>query len=75
MVDKVISTFGKIDILVNNAGAGSLGVGEESPPPRGVANIPEEKWDQVVALNLKGAFLCCKHVVPHMKENRYGKIQ
>jgi len=74
MVDRVISTFGKIDILVNNAGAGSLGIGDELPPPRGVANVTEEKWDKVVALNLKGAFLCCKHVVPHMKGKRYGKI-
>ncbi len=74
MVGMVISTLGKIDILVNNAGAGSLGVGEEVPPPLGVASVTEEKWDKVVALNLKGAFLCCKEVVPHMKEKRYGKI-
>jgi 3-oxoacyl-[acyl-carrier protein] reductase len=74
MVDQVISTFGKVDILVNNAGAGSLGASEELPPRRGVADVTEEKWDRVVALNLKGAFLCCKHVVPHMKEKRYGRI-
>ena len=74
MVNLVISMFGKIDVLVNNAGAGSLGVGEELPPPLGVANVTEEKWDKVVALNLKGAFLCCKEIVPYMKEKRYGKI-
>ncbi len=74
MVDEVISTFGKIDILVNNAGAGSLGVGEEWPTALGVASVTEEKWDKIVAVNLKGAFLCCKEVVPHMKEKRYGKI-
>lgn len=74
MVNKVISLLGKIDVLVNNAGAGSLGLGEESPPALGVANVTEEKWDKVVALNLKGTFLCCKEVVPHMKQKRYGKI-
>ena len=74
MVNRVISRFGKIDILVNNAGAGSLGVEEEAPPPPGVANVTEARWDKVVDLNLKGAFLCCRQVVPHMKENRYGKI-
>jgi NAD(P)-dependent dehydrogenase (short-subunit alcohol dehydrogenase family) len=74
MVHMVVSTFGKIDVLVNNAGAGSLGLGGESPPPLGVANVTEEKWDKLVALNLKGAFLCCKEVVPHMREKGYGKI-
>ena len=74
MVHRVISRFGKIDILVNNAGAGSMGVGEEAPPTLGVANVTEERWDKVVNLNLKGAFLCCKEVVPIMKEQRYGKI-
>lgn len=72
MVETVIGKFGKIDILVNNAGrAGST---RESTAPPSVANITEEQWDRVVAINLKGAFLCCKEVVPHMKERRYGKI-
>lgn len=72
LVNAVISKFGKIDILVNNAGgAGSVG-GPKVPP--GVANITEEQWDRIIAINLKGAFLFCKEVVPHMKERRYGKI-
>lgn len=70
-VHQVINTFGKVDILVNNAG----GTGEvKSPDLRGVANITEEEWDRVVGVNLKGAFLFCKEVVPHMKEKGYGKI-
>jgi len=72
-VNKVINKFGKIDILVNNAGAGSRGGGRTSPI-RSMAEVTEEEWDKVVSLNLKGTFLCCKEVVPHMKENGYGKI-
>jgi NAD(P)-dependent dehydrogenase (short-subunit alcohol dehydrogenase family) len=66
MVDKVISEFGKVDILVNNAG------GLPSAPP--IEDLTEEEWDKVLALNLKSQFLCCKFVVPHMKERGYGKI-
>jgi NAD(P)-dependent dehydrogenase (short-subunit alcohol dehydrogenase family) len=66
MVGQVISKFGKVDILVNDAGIGPL--------PKPFTNIPEEEWDRVLAINLKGVFLCCKAVVPHMKEKRYGKI-
>jgi NAD(P)-dependent dehydrogenase (short-subunit alcohol dehydrogenase family) len=72
MVKTVIGEFEKVDILVNNAGTG--GAVEGSKAPRGVADITEEQWDQVLAINLKGAFLCCKEVVPYMKERGYGKI-
>ncbi|HSR11851.1 MAG TPA: SDR family NAD(P)-dependent oxidoreductase [Thermodesulfobacteriota bacterium] len=66
MVKEVLGRFGKIDILVNNAGI--LG------PYADVADYPEEIWDQIMAVNLKGTFLCCKAVLPHMKERRGGKI-
>ena len=70
-VNQVINKFGKVDILVNTAG----GTGEvKSPDLLGIANITEEEWDRVVAVNLKGAFLFCKEVVPYMKERKYGKI-
>ncbi len=68
MVDETVKTFGKIDILVNNAG-GVMGVqGGDSD----TAN--EEDWDKVLSVNLKGAFLVCMAVIPHMKKNKYGKI-
>jgi 3-oxoacyl-[acyl-carrier protein] reductase len=66
MVDQVISKYHKIDILVNDAAI--------SPPERSFIDITEEEWDRVLAVNLKGVFLCCKAVVPYMKEKKYGKI-
>jgi len=66
MVQKVISTYTTIDILVNNAG----GFGPPVPFP----DLTEEEWDKRIALNLKGVFLCCKFVVPHMIERKSGKI-
>ncbi len=65
MVDKVISEFGRIDILVNNAGIEAFNYTWE---------IPEEEWDKVVDVDLKGVFLCCKYVVPKMIEKKSGKI-
>ena len=66
MVDQVLTRFSRIDILVNNAGI--LG------PYLPVIEYPEEEWDRVVAINLKGTFLCCKAVLPIMKAQSYGKV-
>ncbi len=68
MVARTIKEFGKIDILVNNAGG--ISAGKEGT----IENTTEEDWDRVVDINLKGQFLCCRAVVPHMKKNGYGKI-
>ena len=68
MVDRTIKKFGKIDILVNNAG-GTLGIKGGS-----IDTATEEDWDKILDLNLKGAFLCCKAVIPHMKAKKYGKV-
>jgi len=64
-IQRVIEEFGHLDILVNNAGVVSL-----CP----VVNLPEGSWDEVVDTCLKGTYLCCKHVLPHMIGRRYGKI-
>ena len=66
MRDRVLTEFGKIDILVNNAGI----VGKNAP----MIQVTEEEWDQVMAVDVKGVFLCAKAVLPHMIERRYGKI-
>jgi len=65
MVNTVMEEFGKIDILVNNAGVVTI-----TP----FVELTEEEWDQVIDVNLKGAFLCCKYVVPHMIAQKAGKI-
>jgi NAD(P)-dependent dehydrogenase (short-subunit alcohol dehydrogenase family) len=66
MVKQAIDKFGKIDILVNNAGTGAA--------PKPIADVSESEWDRTLSINLKGVFLCCKAVIPHMKEKKYGKI-
>ena len=66
MVEKTLARFKRIDILVNNAGI----LGPYFP----VMEYPEDVWDRVMAVNLKGTFLCCKAVLPFMKERRSGKI-
>jgi NAD(P)-dependent dehydrogenase (short-subunit alcohol dehydrogenase family) len=68
LISKVISKFGKIDIMDNNAG-GILG-----QPSGIIEEITDERWQKIIDLNLKSAFLCCRAVVPHMKEKKYGKI-
>lgn len=68
MVARTIKEFGKIDILVNNAGGVSGVKGGDS------TTATEEDWDKVLNVNLKGAFLCCMAVIPHMKKQKYGKI-
>lgn len=66
MVDATIKEFGRVDILVNNAGV----VGPTAP----VADVTREQWDEVLAINLTGAFLCARAVIPHMLERRSGSI-
>ena len=73
VVSETIATFGKVDILVNSAG-GSGASGQALPTPPGLTNVSEDRFDRTVAINLKGTFLFCKEVVPHMRERRYGKI-
>lgn len=65
MIDKAHSRFGSIDILVNNAGVSKGALLEETA---------SEDWDWVMVNNVKSCFLCTKHVIPFMKNERYGKI-
>jgi 3-oxoacyl-[acyl-carrier protein] reductase len=65
MVNQVQETFGHVDILVNNAGIIRRGT---------IETVTEEDWDQVIEVNLKGTFNCCKAVVEMMKQQGYGKI-
>ena len=65
MTNAVKSEFGRIDILVNNAGVVNF-----AP----LVELSEEQWDLVMNVNLKGTFLCCKSVLPHMIAQKSGKI-
>lgn len=65
VVGDVLDRWGTIDILVNNAG-----IYEVLP----FEQIGEAQWDRLLAVNLKGAFLCCQAVVPHMKRRGSGRI-
>jgi 3-oxoacyl-[acyl-carrier protein] reductase len=66
MVEQTLKRFGKIDILVNNAGV----VGPTVP----IQELSEEDWERVISVDLKGTFLCCRAVIPHMIRQRSGKI-
>jgi NAD(P)-dependent dehydrogenase (short-subunit alcohol dehydrogenase family) len=68
MARKTIERFGRIDILINNA---AIFAGIETKP---FFQISVQEWDDVIRVNLKGAFLCCKAVYPQMKKQGRGKI-
>jgi 3-oxoacyl-[acyl-carrier protein] reductase len=66
-----IERFGAIHVLVNNAGF------YLRPVPvarRSFDEIPVDEWDRMMAVNLRGVFLCARAVVPSMKAKRAGKI-
>ena len=65
LVDQTVSSFGQIDILVNNAGITRDTL---------LMRMSSTDWDQVLATNLKGAFLCTRAVVRHMIRQRWGRI-
>ncbi|HOV26968.1 MAG TPA: 3-oxoacyl-[acyl-carrier-protein] reductase [Pseudobacteroides sp.] len=65
MVSSAVEAFGSIDILVNNAG-----ITKDKP----LAMMSVQDWDDVLDVNLKGAFLCIKYVSKVMIKKRAGKI-
>jgi NAD(P)-dependent dehydrogenase (short-subunit alcohol dehydrogenase family) len=65
IVDHAMTRYGRIDGLVNNAAIGPLG---------DVTKTPEDVWDRVIDVNLKGVYLCCKTVLPHMIARGGGAI-
>jgi 3-oxoacyl-[acyl-carrier protein] reductase len=65
LASRVAAALGRIDLLVNVAGIVSFGSAEA---------LPEEEWDRVIGINLKGSFLSCQAAIPHMKRQRFGRI-
>ena len=68
MAARTIESFGRIDVLVNNAAMFATIV------KRPFWQIPADEWDALMAVNLKGPFLCANAVYPQMKKQGKGKI-
>jgi 3-oxoacyl-[acyl-carrier protein] reductase len=70
LVADTVRHFGRVDVLLNNAGIYNVQHVWKGP----VEELDPEEWDRVLTVNLKGVFLCCKAVIPQMKQQRTGKI-
>ena len=65
IVKQVLEQWGRIDILVNNAGI---------TRDRLLLRMTAEDWDRVIEVNLRGAFLCTRYVMPHLIRRRQGRV-
>ena len=72
MVKRTVERFGRIDILINNAAViGGLDIPDFMKP---ADELTPADWDKMLGVNVKGTFLCCKAVIPHMKKQKKGNI-
>jgi NAD(P)-dependent dehydrogenase (short-subunit alcohol dehydrogenase family) len=65
LVEETVKVFGRLDVLVNNAGYGIAGT---------VVDTDEDDWDALMAVNVRGVFLCTKYAIPAMKAGGGGTI-
>jgi 3-hydroxybutyrate dehydrogenase len=65
MVQQAIDVFGAVDVLINNAGIQHVA---------SIETFPEEKWNQIIGINLSSAFHLIKGVWPSMKSKNFGRI-
>jgi len=65
MINTVINKYGKIDILINCAGIYIDGISWK---------LHVDDWNKVISVNLTGSFLTIKHVLPHMRDQEFGRI-
>jgi 3-oxoacyl-[acyl-carrier protein] reductase len=65
MIKETVNQFERLDILVNNAGINKDAFAKK---------MTEEQWDAVIAINLKGTFLCAQAAISEMSKNNYGRI-
>lgn len=65
LIAAAVEIGGGLDILVNNAGIAMV---------KPITEVSEAEWDACLNTNLKGAFLCCKHAIPHLQRRKGGSI-
>jgi NAD(P)-dependent dehydrogenase (short-subunit alcohol dehydrogenase family) len=65
-LDQAVVTFGRLDVAFNNAGV------EQQTKP--TADITEQEWDRITAINVRGVFLCMKYEIPLMLQHGGGAI-
>jgi NAD(P)-dependent dehydrogenase (short-subunit alcohol dehydrogenase family) len=65
-LNQAVGAFGRLDIAFNNAGA--------EQKPSATADVTEEEWDRILAINLRGVFLCMKYEIPLMLQHGGGAI-
>lgn len=65
LADKAVEKFGRIDVWINNAGITRDAL---------IHKMTEENWNDVISVNLKGTFNCCKAAAKYMMEQKYGRI-
>lgn len=65
LIENGIREMGKVDIMVNSAGISKSA---------NIQDITLEQWNKMIGINLTGTFLCCREVINHMINQKYGKI-
>ena len=71
VVERTVEAFGGVDTLVNNAGVSILGMQDSR---KELVDVTEDEWDTVLEVNLKGAFLFTREVLPYMYEQGSGNV-
>jgi NAD(P)-dependent dehydrogenase (short-subunit alcohol dehydrogenase family) len=72
MITKTVETYGRLDCAHNNAGISGFGIAGDAYAL--TAEYPEERWHQVIAVNLTGVWLCMKYEIPQMLSQGRGAI-